>query len=438
MNTIEAIKSAGVVGAGGAGFPTHVKLGGRAEEVIINGSECEPLLRVDQQLLGREQEVLVEALEAIALELRPKRIHLAVKAKHGRLVEMWEGVKKPPVRVSALADFYPAGDEQVLVREVTGRTVPPGGIPPDAGVVVINVETLYNIGQALQGQPVIDKFVTIGGAVAQPKTLRVPVGAPVEQLISLAGGVTVGRPVYLEGGPMMGRITGPGQYVRKNTKAILALPSELNFIARMQSGWATVRRRLSHCEICRACTDMCPRHSLGHPLEPHRIMRCFAFGGQPAGSAVFLRALLCAECGLCENYSCPTGIFPRRVMVHLKRELLSRGVRYPRGDTFADRIGMTGEAPRVPSSRLIARLGLGPYDRDAPLVRETVEVREVCISLQPPFGVKCSPLVKAGQRVRRGEPVGEVPAGALGSSVHASIDGVVRRVTAGEVWIDAS
>lgn len=437
MKTVEAVKKAGVVGAGGAGFPTHVKLDGRAGALIVNGAECEPLLRVDQQLLDIEQEALVDALEAVARKLRPGEIYLAVKSKHRRLVEKWQRVRKPAVRVAPLEDFYPAGDEQVLVREVAGRTVPPGAIPPDIGVVVINVETLYNIGRALQGLPVTDKFVTVAGAVRDPRTLRVPVGTPLDWLVSLAGGETAENPVYLEGGPMMGRLAGEGARVRKNTKAVLVLPPELGLVARMKAGWNAVRSRLFHCEICRACTDMCPRRGLGHPLEPHRIMRYLAYGGQFTGGGDFLQALLCAECGLCENYACPTGVFPRRVISRLKGELAGRGVRYPRGEVLLQP-GAGAGAPRVPVKRLIARLGLVPYDVPAPLVREAVEVREVRISLQPPFGARCRPLVEAGQRVKKGDPVGRTPAGALGSNVHASIDGVVRGVTVDEIWISHS
>jgi Na+-translocating ferredoxin:NAD+ oxidoreductase RnfC subunit len=436
---VRLVQQAGVVGAGGAGFPTHVKLGAQVEVVIINGAECEPLLRVDQQLLLREAEVLLRGLAAVVEHLRPRAVYLAVKTKHREILRTWEELL-PPLdgRVWGLADFYPAGDEQVLVYEVTGRVVPPAGIPPEVGVLVMNVETLYNVSRALEGQPVTHKFVTVAGAVAAPKTVRVPVGIGYAELLALAGGPVVKEFVCLDGGPMMGRpVADLGLPVTKATKALVVLPSGSRAARRARTPWeAVLRRSRNACEICRMCTDLCPRYLLGHPLEVHRIMRAFAYGGERVAAEDHLAALLCVECGVCEHFACPVGIFPRTVAAEVKRRLLAAGVRYPRGRTGAG-VRKYREGRRVPTGRLIRRLGLDPWDRPAPLDPVAVPATRVRVLLRPPFGAACRPVVEVGARVRPGDPVGEVPEGVLGARAHASIRGVVTAVTPDYVEITA-
>ena len=153
-NLTALAEKAGIVGAGGAGFPTHVKLNARADTVIINGAECEPLLRADQQLMAGQAGRLLEALDKIVEHLGAQtgvialkeHYHTAVRALRERL----EHYKK--LRLHLLGAFYPAGDEQVIVYEVTGRIVPEGGIPVNVGVVVVNVETALNILERCAGR----------------------------------------------------------------------------------------------------------------------------------------------------------------------------------------------------------------------------------------------------------------------------------------------
>ena len=436
---VRLVQAAGVVGAGGAGFPTHVKLGARVEVVIVNGAECEPLLRVDQQLLLLEAQALRRGLAAVVEHLRPRAVYLAVKTKHREVLRTWEELL-PPLggRVWGLADFYPAGDEQVLVYEVTGRGVPPAGIPPEVGVLVMNVETLYNVSRALEGQPVTHKFVTVAGAVAAPKTVRVPVGTSYAELLALAGGPVCQEFVCLDGGPMMGRpVADLGLPVTKATKALVVLPvgarAARPALTPREAVW---RRSRNACEICRMCTDLCPRYLLGHPLEVHRIMRAYAYGGERVDAEAHLAALLCVECGVCEHFACPVGIFPRTVAAEVKRRLLAAGVRYPRGRTGAG-VRRYREGRLVPTSRLVRRLGLEPWDRPAPLDPVAVPAARVRVPLRPPFGAACRPVVQVGARVRAGDPVGEVPEGALGARAHASIAGLVTALTPDYVEITA-
>lgn len=427
---VQKVREAGVVGAGGAGFPTHLKLAAQPERILINGAECEPLLRVDQQLLLAEADTLIRGLQMLRRAFPAAEIRLAVKAKHREVVARWRRLAGEGTEVSELADFYPAGDEHVLVKEVTGRGIPVGGIPLEAGAVVINVETLYNVARSMDNQPVTEKFVTVGGAVQCPVTVRVPVGTPLRDLLSLAGGPAVAEAVYLEGGPMMGSVvTDLDRPVTKTTKALLAIPADRRFVRNRRLSWEVVRRRSTGCEVCRICTDMCPRYLLGHPLEPHKVMRYFAFGGEHLVAVDLLGALLCVECGVCEEYACPAGMLPRRVMGEMKRWLLAKKVRYPgeRGKLPQVREGRLDR--RVPASRLVGRLGLAAYDQPAPWRAGEYRPALVRLPLKPSFGAPCAPLVRVGERVNKGTLIGVPPPGAPGSCLHASISGTVREIT---------
>lgn len=191
MNMIEAIKNAGVVGCGGAGFPTHRKLGGKMEYLIINGAECEPLLRTDRYLMLHEAPALVKAAAALKAELQIPQCVIAVKSHYRREIDaLRRAIAKAgaAIRIHQLESFYPAGDEQTITYEVTGRAVPPGGLPLAAGAVVDNVATIYAISQAMESIPFTQKYLTVTGEVCRPTVLRVPVGTSFRECLALAGG----------------------------------------------------------------------------------------------------------------------------------------------------------------------------------------------------------------------------------------------------------
>ncbi|MCK5566676.1 MAG: SLBB domain-containing protein, partial [Actinomycetia bacterium] len=188
---LETIKEAGIVGAGGAGFPTHVKLDAKVDTLIVNAAECEPLINVDKQLLEFYFGKVYSGMKTASDLLGAGRVVLAIKEKNKKAIKAIESFNGDgfDFELAKLGDFYPAGDEQVLVNEITERIVPEGGIPLQVGVVVINVETLLNIANALEDKKVIDKYVTVNGEVEKPMTLLVPLGIGVNELIDYCGGV---------------------------------------------------------------------------------------------------------------------------------------------------------------------------------------------------------------------------------------------------------
>lgn len=432
MEVINKVRDAGIVGAGGAGFPTHIKLSSQAETLIVNGAECEPLLRVDQQILPKEKITFLRGLEAVRETVNAKRVVIALKPKYKSAIESLKG--GGPYELFILGDFYPAGDEQILVYDVTGRIVPESGIPLNVGCVVLNVETVINIGKALDNQPVVDKYVTVGGAVNKPGTFKLPVGTPVRDVIELAGGPAVEDFFVIDGGPNTGKVIPSIENpILKTTKGILILPRNHPLGAKFAPDLkAVLRRAASTCCNCRECTELCPRYLLGHSMEPHNIMKVLSW--RVAEEDKLTEAYLCCDCGLCENYACPMGLSPRRIAQALKQKLMEHNVPNPH------RKQPTSTRPlfqfkRVPTSRLISRLGLTIYDVPAPLTDVDFHPTEVILPLKQHTGVPARPIVKVGDKVRRGDLIADIPEGTLGAKLHASIDGVISSITPQEIRI---
>lgn len=432
MSLSETIRAAGVVGAGGAGFPTHVKAEAKAEVVLANGAECEPLLQKDREVLKAHPDLVLDGLELMAKAVGASRAVLAVKAKHKDLVKLFQSLlkKRRGVELRALGDFYPAGDEFSLVYDVTGKLIPPGGIPIQIGVVVSNVETLMNVARA-GDVPVTETYLTVAGAVRNPSTLCLPVGTSFAEAVEMAGGATVPEFAVLDGGAMMGRVVRDmTEPVTKTSGGMIVLPSDHRLVGRKAAPRRVYSRvGQSVCDQCSFCTQFCPRYLLGYAIEPHRVMRSLGFSGS-ARRPLDEWALLCCECSLCSLYACPEDLDPRNVCVSAKGDLREEGVGWKEaalntgGEVKAHPMR---EYRKVPISRLIRRLGLFDYRADAPL-RACASVRRVRIPLKQHLGVPCGPAVSAGRKVRKGDVIGEVPSGKLGARVHASIAGVVKSV----------
>jgi Na+-translocating ferredoxin:NAD+ oxidoreductase RnfC subunit len=446
MNLLQLVLEAGVVGCGGAGFPTHVKYAKPAELFLVNGVECEPLLRTDQYIMARFAEALCAAALAVQRCLGAKRLIFVLKEHYHRQIEaIREAAAKSgaDIELCLLDSVYPAGDEQVLLYEATGLTVPPGGIPIQAGAVISNAGTLLSVAEALEGKPVTHKYLTVTGEVARPGVFRVPLGMSYAECIALAGGAKTGDYFTITGGPVMGRLKEPDspedQVVTKTTSGIILLPADHYLQRRNGISLIHMRNRArAACIQCTMCSASCPRTLLGSPLRPHLVMRAFA-SAQTTEELVQIgaarNAMLCCECGICEIYACPMELQPCRINVLLKGEIRRRGIKFqppPGGKPAIDR-----PYRRIPSKRMASRAGVLPY-YDIP-VEEFHDVpgcAQVAIPLQMHTGVPAEPCVKPGQRVRRGELIADIPAGALGAKVHASIDGLVRE-TGSRIVIEA-
>lgn len=431
---VSRVFSAGVVGAGGAGFPTHVKLSSKGISfLVVNGAECEPLLNKDRHIMRNFSRVLVETVRVVVGSLGAKRAIFAVKGKHAEEVR---ALREAGGEVVGLRDYYPAGDEVILVREVLGLAVPEGSIPARVGVLVHNAETILNVGRALEGEPVLYKFVTVNGEVVEPGLWLVPIGVRAIDLVRACGGLRREDVVFVEGGPMTGSYRdSPDFSVSKTTAGLLVLPRD-SLLAEMERRpleWILKQARIA-CVQCYQCTLVCSRRLVGYDLEPHRIMRAMAYGPQ-VSYAVLRGALLCSECNICSSlHACPMGLSPRRVNQYLKRVLRERGVRFEGGgrDLALDPMR---DCRLLPTGRLKARLGLDRYPEDVPFRGVFDDFDRLELSLRQGLGEPASPVVEVGQAVERGQVLASPPEGALGVPLHSPVSGVVEGVDGAKVVV---
>lgn len=430
------LKENGIVGAGGAGFPTYAKIDERAQIILLNCAECEPLLKLHRQLLAAYPREILSALSLVRMSVGAQQAVVGVKAEYRETVEALKEClpEFDGISLKLLDSVYPTGDEVVLIYETTGRVVRPGGLPIEEGIAVFNVETMYNIYKAVwEKKPVTDKLVTVVGEVASPVTLRMPLGSSLEECLRQAGGTTAKDPVFLVGGPMMGALKPAPSPVTRTTNAVLVLERDHSLIQKKQINPSIgLKRAASACCQCHACTDLCPRHMLGHPIEPHLFMRSAA-NRDFRDANPYINTLFCSSCGLCELYSCPQGLSPRSLMAEYKTGLRKAGVKVP-GDVCAAPVKESRQYRKAPEERLTARLGLSDYDREAPLREEIPSVKKVRILMSQHIGAPAKPAVKPGDRVERGQIIATAAEG-LSVPVHASVSGCVTAADAVSITI---
>jgi len=428
---LEAIKKAGVIGAGGAGFPTHVKLDAQAEYVLVNGAECEPLLRVDQELMHVESERMVLGLKAAMKQVGAKKGIICLKSKYKKAIQELnvQIAGDTSIEVKELRNVYPAGDEQYIVYNATGRIVPEGGIPLSVGVVVLNVETLINIERALNDESVTHKYVTVAGEVRVPKTFIVPVGTPLKSLIEECGGTTTGSYRVIDGGPMMGRLlSNYDVYVKKTSKGFVILPDEAGLVkSKDKSMDRMMKEAKTACCHCNLCTEVCPRNLLGHNIHPSKLMRIANYGTMGEKHASLNEAYLCCECGLCE-IACVMNLQPWKLNQLLKQKLKDAGVQNSNKRSM-ENVHPFYRYREYPVKKLVSRLGLSKYDVPAPIHKSVFLSDVVRIYSVQHIGASGVLAVEKGQTISVGDLVYDAPESALGARIHASINGVVSVAT---------
>ena len=292
---IDILRETGITGMGGAGFPTYFKLSsglGKVDTVIVNGAECEPYITADDRLMRQTPERVMGGLRIIRKILQPERTAIGIEANKPEAIEAMRAVLEEGVELLPLRVRYPQGAEKQLIQSVTGRCVPPGGLPASVGCAVFNAATCAAIYDAVYaGMPLVRRAVTVtGGAIAHPGNFIAPIGTPFSELIEAAGGFACTPYKILCGGPMMGlaQYTVDAMTI-KGCNAITCL-SEKD-----RRGQAA-----QHCIRCGKCVENCPMHLM--PLFMHKA--------SAAGKLERLKELHvadCIECGCCA-YGCPAGI----------------------------------------------------------------------------------------------------------------------------------
>ena len=418
----------GIVGAGGAGFPSYAKLADGADLLLINGAECEPLLATDYVLLRNEMDMVLTGVLEILAHTSISKAYIAVKAHNAERLGWTDGERLADgVYARALPDVYPLGDEISLIYEATGRLVKPGKLPITQGIIVYNVETMYNLGRAKRfSEPVTKKWLTIGGAIKNPTVIKVPMGTKISDIferlnIEVKEGYTV-----IDGGPSMGKVINPRTYaVNKTTKGILILPDNTQAILskKMNENMAIARAETACCQ-CTRCTDMCPRNLLGYPLEPHKMVRT-AMGVAEVMPEMVISATLCCGCGVCEDLACNQGISPKAVIDNYKKLLSQNRLRFDKDGDYSVRAER--EYRMIPYKKWMSMLGVSKFDKDTDFGGEMNDFSRVELSLSRHIGKPSIPTVNDGDIVKVGDLIAKAADG-LSLPQHASISG---RVTLG-------
>lgn len=439
MDFLEKVKQAGIVGAGGAGFPTHVKLNAKADWFIINAAECEPLIETDKFLCRTFAPQIIASAVAISAHLQAKHTVIALKAKYQKEISALQkaiDATNAPVQICKMGTFYPAGDEQTMVQFVTGKTVPERGLPLDVGAVVDNVGTVLNIEYALMhDKPVNDKYLSVVGEVAKPVMLHVPIGTAITKCIELSK-PNINDYAVILGGPMMGKVLYDNiekAVVTKTTGNIIVLPKDHYLIKRASRSIERIAQQAkTSCIQCRMCTDLCPRYLIGHDVQPHMVMRNLyrkdAINSQIEVLKAFGSAANCCSCGVCEMFACPMGLSPRKVNEHIKGFLREKGIDVPKNRDLTAREALN--IRRIPTERLISRLGLTKYSlyhADDNVIEFTPD--EVFIPFSQHIGKPANAVCAIGDIVKTGDLIAEAAQGGLSANIHASIDGVITEIT---------
>ncbi len=425
MDVKQQMKEAGIVGAGGAGFPSYAKLAQGADLLVVNSAECEPLLYTDYFLLLREMPMVLDGIQAVLRQAEIACALLCIKAHTAKRLGLADGTKLADnVVLKVLPDVYPMGDEISLIYQATGRLVRPGNLPITAGVIVYNVETLYNVAAAIKfNAPVTMKWLTIGGNIANPIVTRVPIGTSIADLFE-KNSITIPEDhVVLDGGPSMGKMINVyTAVVTKTTKGLLILPENSPAVeSKRLNGQLSITRAETACCQCTRCTDLCPRGLLGYPLEPHKMVRT-AKGAAKVMPEMVLAATLCCGCGICETLACCQGISPRAVINEYKALLAKNGMRFvAKADV---EVSAEREYRMIPSGKWASVLGVASFDKLPTFTGENTQFDRVEIALRQHIGAPSVTVVQDGARVTRGDVIAQSADG-LSIPQHASISGVV-------------
>lgn len=431
------LQNAGIVGAGGAGFPTYAKLSDEADLLCVNCSECEPLMYTDFILNREEMAKIVKGAELIMAATNIKHTYLAIKVHRAEALGYADGqVLGENVSIKYLPSVYPIGDEIGLIYETTGRLIKAGNLPITAGVIVMNAETVYNAHEALaSGKPLVEKWLTIAGDIPEKFTLKVPLGMRVSDIFKQLGIKVDSDHVIIDGGPSMGSISSPDRAViKKTTKSILILPKTTRCVENKQSNIDDMlRRAASACCGCTRCTEMCPRYQLGYPLEPHKLIRAALNSAAEDYPELIATASLCCSCGVCAEVCCQD-ISPKDVILNLKKILAKNKIKFVADKDYP--VNPDRPYRMIKSSKWKDMLGVLKFDAIPTYIPKKLTAQRVEIPTSQHIGAPSVPCVNVGDRVNEGDIIATAGQG-LSVPQYASISGKVVSCDPTKIVIEA-
>lgn len=431
------LQNAGIVGAGGAGFPTYAKLSNEADLLCVNCSECEPLMYTDFILNREEMAKIVKGAELIMAATNIKHTYLAIKVHRAEALGYADGqVLGENVSIKYLPSVYPIGDEIGLIYETTGRLIKAGNLPITAGVIVMNAETVYNAHEAIvSGKPLVEKWLTIAGDIPEKFTLKVPLGMRVSDIFKQLGIKVDSDHVIIDGGPSMGSISSPDRAViKKTTKSILILPKTTRCVENKQSNIDDMlRRAASACCGCTRCTEMCPRYQLGYPLEPHKLIRAALNSAAEDYPELIATASLCCSCGVCAEVCCQD-ISPKDVILNLKKILAKNKIKFVADKDYP--VNPDRPYRMIKSSKWKDMLGVLKFDAIPTYIPKKLTAQRVEIPTSQHIGAPSIPCVNVGDRVNEGDMIATAGQG-LSVPQYASISGKVVSCDPTKIVIEA-
>ncbi len=305
------IREAGIVGLGGAAFPTHVKLSPPPEKkidtIILNGAECEPYLTCDHRLMLEKTEQVIKGFLIMKRILNAKTAIIGVEDNKENAAAFFKNKVPEDIQISTLPTKYPQGAEKMLIYALTDRKVPAGGLPMDVGCLVTNVQTAKAVHDAVwEGKPLIERVVTVTGAVKAPKNLLVKIGTPYHELVEQCGGYRASPGKIVSGGPMMG--------IAQSTDLVPVVKGTSGILVQLQP---RSTEEAKDCIRCGRCIDVCPM-----ALMPTQIARYAE--KDDIGKAKEYFAMDCFECGCC-SYVCPSKIPLVHWIKYAKNEIKNAG-----------------------------------------------------------------------------------------------------------------
>lgn len=428
-----------IVGAGGAGFPSYAKLAEGAELLVINCAECEPLIYTDFMLMREKMDKIIGGAQIIMEKTGIKHTYISIKEHRGHMLGYTDGqILGENVSVKLLPNVYPMGDEINLIYETTGRLVQPGSLPISQGIIVFNGETVYNVWRAYNmNRPVVSDWFTIGGDLPQRYVVKTPIGTRLKDIFDQLG-IKFNPDTHslINGGPSMGYIDDLNTVVvGRTSKSFLVLPNTSRAVKNKQVHIDDMlRRAASACCGCSRCTEMCPRHTLGYPIEPHKMIRVANGTAAADHPELITTATLCCSCGICAEVCCQE-ISPKDVILNLKGILAKNKMRFT-ADGKEYKVSEDRPYRMISSHKWEDMLGVHKFDVVPEFVFEKIKVKRVEIPMGNHIGAKAIPIVKVGDIVEEAQRIADAAPG-LSIPQYASMAGKVTYVDENKVVIEA-
>ena len=434
------MRNAGVVGTDKLAMPSYVKLSSKADLIIANGAESEPLLQSEKSLLKENPELIIDGIKIAMEATGALKAVIAIRSSEKERMNHLNDIlkKESNIEVFYLEDFYPSGDDPILVYEVTKKLIPEGKTPLDEGIVVEKLLSFAWMYQGYHGKPVTERPVSVIGEVHQPQVAWFPIGTLYKDVLKLAGGITIdpSRAVIFDGGPLQGEVVKDlNNGIGKTTSAVMVLPKD-HVISKikMKSLEEMVRQHQGVSDESSLLDDLCPRNQLGYDIFPSKVMRNFHFPELLTSSHV-KSSNLCNDCSLCEFLgSSSLSESPRLAYKEFQKSLERLGGRITGEVQEKRKVRSAYNHNKVSCSHLAKRIQVEKYESFNRSILPKKSPQKVRVPVTRHKGIPAQPVVVEGQSLRMGDVIAFSPLGELGTTYHASIPGKVGEVN--DRWIE--